>query len=325
MAKPIGSISLDLDNKWSYMKTHGDAGWEEFPSFLDLVVPRILDFLQEHSQKITFFVVGQDAAQEKNRAAIASIAQAGHEIGNHSFRHEPWLHLYSPEKLEEEFQRAEEAILDVTGQRPVGFRGPGFSLSDQVLHTLHRRGYEYDCSTFPTYLGPVARMYYMFTAKLSRSEKSDRKQLFGRMSDGFQSLKPFEWNLGDAKLLEIPVTTMPVFKLPIHMTYLTYLSGFSMLAAKMYIWKAAKMCQLFGVVPSFLLHGLDFLGSDDNIGLDYFPGMSIPTAKKLELLSYVLNTFARPFELGCMREHAQQVVSGEIRQRSIQFARSGLG
>ena len=58
MAKPIGSISLDLDNKWSYMKTHGDAGWEEFPSFLDLVVPRILDFLQEHSQKITFFVVG---------------------------------------------------------------------------------------------------------------------------------------------------------------------------------------------------------------------------------------------------------------------------
>ena len=70
MAKPIGSISLDLDNKWSYMKTHGDSGWEQFPSFLDLVVPRILDFLQEHSQKITFFVVGQDAAQEKNLSLI---------------------------------------------------------------------------------------------------------------------------------------------------------------------------------------------------------------------------------------------------------------
>lgn len=323
MAKTVGSISLDLDNKWSYMKTHGDSGWEQFPSYLDLVVPRILDFLEQHSQKITFFIVGQDAALEENREAIASIAKAGHEIGNHSFHHEPWLHLYSPEKLEEEFQRTEDAILDVTGLRPVGFRGPGFSLSDQVLRTLHRRGYEYDCSTFPTYLGPLARVYYMFTAKLSKAEKSDRKQLFGRMSDGFQTLKPFEWNLGDARLLEIPVTTMPVFKTPIHMTYLCYLGGFSMSLAKLYIWKAAKMCQLFGVGPSFLLHPTDFLGSDDNTGLDYFPGMNVSLAKKLDLLSYVLNVFGG-FDLRCMREHAQHVESGKIRQRSIQFVRSGL-
>ncbi len=38
--KPLCSLSLDLDNQWSYMKTHGDAGWESFPSYLDLVVPR---------------------------------------------------------------------------------------------------------------------------------------------------------------------------------------------------------------------------------------------------------------------------------------------
>ena len=38
--KPIASFSLDLDNKWSYMKTHGDAGWESFPSYLDCIVPR---------------------------------------------------------------------------------------------------------------------------------------------------------------------------------------------------------------------------------------------------------------------------------------------
>ncbi len=30
MSKKIASLSLDLDNKWSYMKTHGDAGWETF-------------------------------------------------------------------------------------------------------------------------------------------------------------------------------------------------------------------------------------------------------------------------------------------------------
>ena len=34
------SLSLDLDNQWSYMKTHGDAGWQSFPSYLDTAVPR---------------------------------------------------------------------------------------------------------------------------------------------------------------------------------------------------------------------------------------------------------------------------------------------
>ena len=32
------SISLDLDNLWSYLKTQGAPGWESFPSYLDLVV-----------------------------------------------------------------------------------------------------------------------------------------------------------------------------------------------------------------------------------------------------------------------------------------------
>ena len=63
--KLIASLSLDLDNQWSYMKTHGDAGWESFPSYLDVVVPRVLQFLKERDLTITFFIVGQDAALEK--------------------------------------------------------------------------------------------------------------------------------------------------------------------------------------------------------------------------------------------------------------------
>src|SRR4029450_13791316 len=122
MSKPLASLSLDLDNKWSYLKTHGDAGWESFPRYLDIVVPRFLAVLRELDLKITVFVVGQDAALEKNHAALASIAEAGHEIGNHSFHHEPWLHLYTEEQLEEELTTAEEAIESATGARTVGFR-----------------------------------------------------------------------------------------------------------------------------------------------------------------------------------------------------------
>ncbi|MGZ0174718.1 MAG: hypothetical protein ACKVHE_34900 [Planctomycetales bacterium] len=62
MSKPIASLSLDLENKWSYMKTHGDAGWASFPSYLDIVVPRFIDFLNKRDLKITVFIVGQDAA-----------------------------------------------------------------------------------------------------------------------------------------------------------------------------------------------------------------------------------------------------------------------
>ena len=75
--KSVASLSLDLDNQWSYMKTNGDAGWEELPSYLDIAVPRILSFLKERDLKITFFVIGQDAALEKNRDAITAIAEAG--------------------------------------------------------------------------------------------------------------------------------------------------------------------------------------------------------------------------------------------------------
>jgi len=61
ITKPKMSLSLDLDNKWSYLRTYGNNAWQEFPSYLDLVVPRILDFLDQRSIKITFFIVGKDA------------------------------------------------------------------------------------------------------------------------------------------------------------------------------------------------------------------------------------------------------------------------
>ena len=45
-SSPLASLSLDLDNQWSYMRTHGDPGWDEFPSYFDTVVPHILGFLE---------------------------------------------------------------------------------------------------------------------------------------------------------------------------------------------------------------------------------------------------------------------------------------
>ena len=303
--KPTASISLDLDNQWSYMKTHGDAGWESFPSYLDLVVPRILKFLDERDLKITFFVIGQDAALEKNHKAIASIAAAGHEIANHSFNHEPWLHLYSKDEIVEEFEKTENAIIDVTGIRPVGFRGPGFSISPTVLEVLGERGYEYDCSTLPTYVAPLARAFYFFKSPgMSEEEREKLKKLFGKFSDGFQTLKPHFIEAAGRTMVEIPVTTFPLVKTPIHASYFLFLASFSTLAAKAY-WRSAVMaCSLTRVEPSLLLHPLDFLGGEDVDALKFFPGMNLTAKTKIDILAGAVDLLASKFDVVNMREHA---------------------
>ena len=193
--KPIASHSLDLDNQWSYMKIHGDEGWDSYPSYFDIFVPHVLDILDELNLKITFFIVGRDADSEENKKYLRMITNRGHEVGNHSYNHESWLQTYSYEEIEKEIIEAEEAIVNATGQKPIGFRGPGFSWSFDLLKVLESRGYLYDASTLPTYLGPLARSYYFWKSGLSKEEKRARKELFGKFSEGFRKSKPYFWKL----------------------------------------------------------------------------------------------------------------------------------
>lgn len=307
--KPHASLSLDLDNKWSYLKTHGDAGWESFPSYLDVIVPRALKFLADRDLKITFFIVGQDAALDKNREALAQIPAAGHEIGNHSFHHEPWLHLYPEAEIEAELAEAEEHIERVTGRRPVGFRGPGFVFSNEILRVLLRRDYEYDASTFPTFMGPIARAYYFMTTKLTPEEKEERKELFGKLSEGFRPVKPYRWQSDGRTLVEIPVTTMPMFKVPIHISYILYLSGYSTALAVRYFQTALRLCRLTNTEPSILLHPLDFLGKDDTSDLDFFPAMRMPSEKKLAVVDAALSMMKKHYDVVNLRKHARALTS----------------
>lgn len=319
--KPIASLSLDLDNQWSYMKTHGDAGWSDYPTYLNIVVPRVLEFMAGRSQLLTFFVVGQDAALPVNHDAIASLAAAGHEIGNHSFRHEPWLHRYSELELDEELARTEDALEAVTGVRPTGFRGPGYSVTETVLQVLLRRGYRYDASTLPTYIGPLARAFYFRSAKLDAEKRSEREQLFGTWADGRRPVGPYWWRLGSERLLELPVTTLPGVKMPIHLSYVLYLSGYSPAAARAYFTNALRLCKVTGVAPSILLHPLDFLGGDDVDALAFFPGMQTPLADKLERVGTYLDAFNRFFDVGPMGRHVEHLrARSDLKTREPVFA-----
>jgi peptidoglycan/xylan/chitin deacetylase (PgdA/CDA1 family) len=304
LTKPIASVSLDLDDKWTYMKTHGDSRWSEYPSYLHVVIPRVLDFLQKRKLKISFFIVGQDAVFERNHAVLRSIAEAGHEISNHSFHHEPWLHLYSESEIQKEFEDAEEAIEQATGKMPIGFRGPGFSVSDAVIKVLIDRRYQYDASTLPTFLGPLARAYYFFSAKLNAEERKKRAKLFGTISDGLRPIKMHNWTITSGSITEIPVTTMPVLRTPFHLSYLIYLHSFSSLLSTAYRQTAFSVCRMSGVSPSFLLHPLDFLGPDEAPELSFFPGMRMSAQQKLDLADRTFASLEERFTLVPLRDHA---------------------
>ena len=64
-------------------------------------------------------------------------------------------------------------------------------------------------------------------------------------------------------IIEIPVTTMPLLKFPIHASYILYLSCYSTALAMTYFRTALSLCRITGTPPSILLHPLDFLGGDD--------------------------------------------------------------
>jgi hypothetical protein len=314
MTKPLAALSLDLDNHWSYLKTHGDSAWESFPSYFDRLVPPLLDLLDEAGLRVSFFVVGQDAVLARNGTALRSIADRGHDIGNHSFHHEPWLGSYSLDAMRRDVADAERAIADATGRRPVGFRGPGFSWSPALVDVLAEAGYLYDATTLPTFLGPLGRMYYFARSGLDRAARDRRKDLYGNWSDGLRPVRPFLWlTPSGRRLLEIPVTTVPLLKIPFHLSYLIYIARFSEAAAAAYLGAAVRLCRLARTGVSFLLHPLDFLGPEDAPGLSFFPGMDVDPARKRALFRRAIAAIARVFEIVDLGTYARSVDGGADR------------
>jgi hypothetical protein len=320
--KPVASLSFDLDNQWTYMRMHGIPGWEQYPSYLDLVVPRILDFLADRELTATFFVIGRDAASPQNRQALRAIASAGHEIGSHSYDHDPGFHLWSADRIDAELARAEEHIQATTGRRPVGFRAPGYKLSSPVLQALARRGYLYDASTYPTFLGPLAQAYFFATTRLSPRQKRERKVAFGTLRDGLRPLRPYRWRVADQQngleLVEIPVTTMPILRAPIHLTYVLYLSRVSPLLGLNYLRVGLLLCRATGTPPSLLLHPLDFLGCDDLESLTFFPAMDMAYEAKSQIVGEVMRLLCSQFRVTTLERRARSRAAG-LRVQSVKL------
>jgi peptidoglycan/xylan/chitin deacetylase (PgdA/CDA1 family) len=102
-------------------------------------LPRILDALADAGAQATFFVEGLNA--ELYPDTLREIAAAGHEVGLHGWRHEPWSGLEPV--MERELLERGVGALDALGLRPVSFRPPGGELTDVSLDLLRELGFRW--------------------------------------------------------------------------------------------------------------------------------------------------------------------------------------
>ncbi|HEX3287951.1 MAG TPA: polysaccharide deacetylase family protein [Mycobacterium sp.] len=98
---------------------------------------RLLRILQDNNAKATFFLIGNKVAA--NPAGAKRIAEAGMEIGNHTWEH-PNMTAIPPQDIPAQFSRASDAIEAATGQRPKLVRTAGGLVNDQVLAEAKRQG-----------------------------------------------------------------------------------------------------------------------------------------------------------------------------------------
>ncbi|MEQ1947558.1 MAG: polysaccharide deacetylase family protein [Bryobacteraceae bacterium] len=81
----------------------------------------LLDLLAAHNIRATFFMCGQNV--DRLPAVARRVAEAGHQIGNHSDTH-PYFHLCSPGRMYQELATAQAKIQQATGAAPALFRAP---------------------------------------------------------------------------------------------------------------------------------------------------------------------------------------------------------
>jgi hypothetical protein len=115
---------------------------------------------------------------------------------------------------------------------------------------------------------------------------------------------------GGRTLLEIPVTTFPMLKVPFHLSYLHYIGRWSERIALGYLRAGLAACKLTGTSPSFILHPLDLLGAEQAPELAFFPAMGRPSTQKLDFFGRALEIYRRGFSLVPMAVHARALASG---------------
>ena len=315
MAKLVGAISSDIDTLHSLYKGHGLRRPAYSYAEMRIGLENFSRVLERYGSKATLFMVGNDFLQAPNVDAIRAVAAQGHEIANHSMHHPQGFRYLASSEMEAEIAGMEDACLSVTGKRPVGFRSPGWNIGDHAVAILKRRGYLYDSSVHPTSLMPVFKVLHWWH---TRSRSGGDRTAMGQLNYMFSPRRPYRSSIaslaarGADGIVEMPVTVVPVVRLPFWATFL--------LASGLGAFKASLRALVATRSPvQFQFHLSDFVDFNDREFADQVPragdGVYVPQAlwtpleTKLDLFTRALDLLAEHYEFITLERWAGQVAS----------------
>lgn len=305
----LASISVDLDSLAHYCRIHGLS-----ESVLDArarglvystAVPRFRELLASVGAPGTFFAIGEDLSDVGAASALREAHGAGIEVGNHSYSHDYALTRRAPESIREDLIRGEEAILAATGERPVGFRAPGYTLNAALYGATVERGYRYGSSAFPAAPYYAAKASVMGAlALLGRPSRavldSPRVLLSPRTPYRPDPAQPYR--KGRGAVLELPMTVTPRVRFP-------FIGTFAATLPLPFIRAAYRACSKDAFF-NFELHAVDVLDARDGIPPEIVRqqrDLNVPAEQKMERLRTVFRWLAADSDVVTLRDAAARL------------------
>ena len=146
---PTLLLSFDLED-WHQLvhRRLGHADWDRPHPAFPPQVHAVLDLLDELGARATFFLLGMSVAN--HRDLVAEIVHRGHEAASHGYAHTR-VYDQTPDEFRADVERSAETIADATGQRPLAYRAPAFSINRRTpwaYDVLTEAGLRYDSSQY---------------------------------------------------------------------------------------------------------------------------------------------------------------------------------
>jgi peptidoglycan/xylan/chitin deacetylase (PgdA/CDA1 family) len=280
----LASVSIDLDELHHYYAIHGlSAPARGLHGVYDVALPRALGWAETLGIPLTLFAIGVDLERAENAAQLRGARTRGHEIANHSYSHRYDLTLRSRCEMEREVADGAAAVERAVGERPSGFRAPGYLVNDELIAVLHEAGVAYDSSVFPSVPYFAAKALKLLGLRL----RGRRSRAIRGSSDVLRApTRPYRtgmpyWRTGTG-LLELPVQVLPAGRFP-------YI-GTSLVLAGADAARLMTRTLAFEPFVNLELHGIDFLGADDGLAAlgPHQPDARLPLSRKIDALSAAL-------------------------------------